>query len=49
MKAINAYILEKLFISNDTINTNDYGHIDALPLGAKKSEEVFDIMSNRYG
>ena len=48
MKAINAYILEKLFISNDTINTNDYGHIDALPLGAKKAEEVFNVMSNRY-
>lgn len=49
MKTINTYILEKLFISNATINANDYGHIDALPLGSKKSEEVFDVMSNRYG
>lgn len=49
MKAINTYILEKLFISNDTINANDYTHIDEMPLGAKKAEEVFNVMSNRYG
>lgn len=48
MKTINTYILEKLFISNDTINSNDYSHIDEMPLGAKKAEEVYNVMYNRY-
>lgn len=48
MKSINTYILEKLFISKDTINSNDYTYIDEMPLGAKKAEEVFNIMYDRY-
>ena len=48
MKAINTYILEKLFIAKDTINKNDYGYIDEMPLGAKKSEEVYNVMYDRY-
>lgn len=49
MKTINTYIHEKLFISNDTINDNDYAYIDELPLGSKKSEEVFNVIKTKYG
>lgn len=43
MKTINTYILEKLFISNATMNANDYGHIDALPLGSKKPKKYLKL------
>lgn len=49
MKSINTYITEKLKISQDVINNNDYEYIDKLPLGQEKSEKVFNIINDRYG
>ena len=49
MKAINTYILEKLFIAKDVINNNEYMHIDELPLGPDKSKEVFKVIKTKYG
>lgn len=48
MKHINTYINERLVLSK-TRDNNDYGYIDKMPLGADKSEEVFNVMNNRYG
>ena len=48
MKQITTYINERLILSKTRAN-NDYSYIDEMPLGSKKSEEVFNVMSNRYG
>lgn len=47
MKQINTYINERLILSKTRAN-NDYGYIDEMPLGIDKSEEVFNVMNNRY-
>lgn len=47
MKQITVYINERLILSKTRAN-NDYGYIDEMPLGAKKAEEVFNVMYDRY-
>lgn len=48
MKQITTYINERLILSKTHTN-NDYGYIDEMPLGAKKAEEVYNVMYDRYG
>lgn len=47
MKQITTYINERLILSKTRAN-NDYGYIDEMPLGAKKAEEVYNVMYDRY-
>lgn len=47
MKQITKYINERLILSKTRAN-NDYSYIDEMPLGSKKSEEVFNVMHDRY-
>ena len=48
MKTINKYINERLVLSKTRAN-NDYGYIDEMPNGKDKSEEVFNVIADRYG
>jgi len=47
MKHINTFINERLILSK-TKENHDYGYIDEMPLGAEKSDEVFNVINNRY-
>lgn len=47
MKQINKFINERLVLSK-TKENREYGYIDEMPLGAEKSEEVFNVMYDRY-
>jgi hypothetical protein len=47
MKQITTYINERLILSK-THASDEYGYIDEMPLGAKKAEEVYNVMYDRY-
>lgn len=48
MKTINSYILEKLKIDKETLDKQDYQYIDKMPTGKQKSEEIFNILTEKY-
>lgn len=48
MKHINKFINERLVLSK-TKESREYRYIDEMPLGVEKSEEVFNVMHDRYG
>lgn len=47
MKQITKYINERLILSK-TKENRDYGYIDEMPLGIDKSEEVYNVIYDRY-
>lgn len=50
MKTINNFITEKLQLSRHKVDTalKDYSYIDDMPLGIDKSEEVYNVIFDRY-
>ena len=48
MKHINTFINERLILSK-TKENRDYGYIDEMPMSIDKSEEVFNVINDRYG
>lgn len=50
MKTINNFITEKLQISRNKVDTalKDYSYIDDMPRSHEKSEEIFNVLKERY-